>query len=39
MLPEMKGSDNVFWEQQGYSFRTNLNYRNKSLNDQVPAGE
>jgi len=30
---------NVFWEQQGYSLRTNLNYRNKSLNDQIPAGE
>ena len=22
-----------------YSFRTNLNYRNKSLSDQIPAGE
>ena len=30
---------NVFWEQQGYSLRTNLNYRNKSLNDQIPTGE
>ncbi|MCR5006096.1 MAG: GNAT family N-acetyltransferase [Clostridiales bacterium] len=30
---------NHFWEQQGYSLRTNLNYRNKSLNDQIPAGE
>ena len=30
---------NAFWEQQGYSLRTNLNYRNKSLNDQIPAGE
>ena len=30
---------NVFWEQQGYSLGTNLNYRNKSLNDQMPAGE
>ncbi len=30
---------NYFWEQQGYSLRTNLNYRNKSLNDQIPAGE
>jgi len=29
---------NVFWEQQGYSLRTNLNYRNKSLNDDIPAG-
>ena len=30
---------NRFWESQGYSLRTNLNYRNKSLNDQVPTGE
>lgn len=30
---------NAFWEQQGYSLRTNLNYRNKSLNDQIPIGE
>ena len=30
---------NIFWDQQGYSIRTNLNYRNKSLNDQIPAGE
>lgn len=30
---------NDFWEQQGYSLRTNLNYRNKSLNDAVPTGE
>ena len=30
---------NAFWEQQGYSLRTNLNYRNKSLNDAIPAGE
>ena len=30
---------NAFWEQQGYSLRTNLNYRNKSLNDQIPTGE
>ena len=30
---------NVFWEQQGYSLRTNINYRNKSLHDQIPAGE
>ena len=30
---------NDFWEQQGYSLRSNLNYRNKSLNDQIPAGE
>ena len=30
---------NAFWEQQGYSLRTNLNYRNKSLNEAVPKGE
>lgn len=30
---------NAFWEAQGYSLRTNLNYRNKSLNDGVPTGE
>ncbi len=30
---------NAFWEKQGYSLRTNLNYRNKSLNDQIPAGD
>ena len=30
---------NAFWEQQGYSLRTNLNYRNKSLNERIPAGE
>ena len=30
---------NAFWEQQGYSLRTNLNYRNKSLNAQIPEGE
>ncbi len=30
---------NVFWEKQGYSLRTNLNYRNKSLNENIPAGE
>ena len=30
---------NAFWERQGYSVRTNLNYRNKSLNDAVPTGE
>ena len=29
----------AFWEQQGYSLRTNLNYRNKSLNEQIPTGE
>ena len=30
---------NDFWEQQGYSLRTNLNYRNKSLNKAIPKGE
>ena len=30
---------NAFWESQGYSLRTNLNYRNKSLNARVPTGE
>lgn len=36
-----RGNDvaNAFWEKQGYSLRTNLNYRNKSMNDQVPTGE
>lgn len=30
---------NTFWEEQGYTLRTNLNYRNKSLNKNVPQGE
>ena len=30
---------NAFWENQGYSVRTNLNYRNKSLNAEIPTGE
>lgn len=30
---------NKFWEQQGFTLRTNLNYRNKSLNENVPQGE
>ena len=30
---------NAFWESQGYSLRTNLNYRNKSLNEDIPVGE
>ena len=30
---------NAFWEHQGYSLRTNLNYRNKSLNEAIPTGE
>ncbi len=29
---------NAFWEKQGYSLRTNLNYRNKSLDERIPAG-
>ena len=30
---------NEFWEKQGYTVRTNINYRNKSLNEKVPQGE
>ena len=30
---------NAFWEKQGYLLRTNLNYRNKSLNERIPTGE
>ena len=30
---------NAFWESQGYKQRTNLNYRNKSLDEQIPTGE
>lgn len=30
---------NSFWEAEGYTLRTNLNYRNKSLNKEVPQGE
>ncbi len=30
---------NMFWQSRGYSLRTDLNYRNKSLNDRVPTGE
>jgi len=30
---------NAFWENQGYTLRINLNYRNKSLNENVPQGE
>ena len=30
---------NAFWEQQGYYLRTNMNYSNQSLNDQIHAGE
>lgn len=30
---------NSFWEYKGYTLRTNINYRNKSLNPDVPTGE
>ena len=30
---------NTFWEQQGYSLRTDLNYRNKSLHEAIPTGK
>ncbi|MBR4369900.1 MAG: GNAT family N-acetyltransferase [Victivallales bacterium] len=30
---------NLFWEKQGYMVRTNLNYRNKSMNRLVPMGK
>ncbi len=30
---------NAFWEKEGYTLRTNLNYRNKSLHENVPQGE
>ena len=30
---------NCFWESQGYTIRNNLNYRNKSMNEKIPAGE
>ena len=30
---------NAFWESQGYTLSTNLNYRNKSLVHAVPQGE
>ena len=30
---------NAFWEREGYSLRTNLNYRNKSLNAAIQQGE
>ena len=30
---------NAFWENQGYSLRSNLNYRNKSFHADIPAGE
>ena len=30
---------NKFWEAEGYTLRTDLNYRNKSLNNDVPQGK
>ena len=30
---------NAFWEHMGYSRRSNINYRNKSLNSDIPTGE
>ena len=39
MLDDNNDAANAFWEHQGYSLRTNLNYRNKSLHDEIPAGE
>jgi ribosomal protein S18 acetylase RimI-like enzyme len=30
---------NMFWETQGYTVRTNLNYRNKSMNRLIPVGK
>ena len=30
---------NAFWESRGYTVRTDLNYRNKSLNKNIPTGE
>lgn len=30
---------NAFWESRGYTARSNLNYRNKSMNEKIPAGE
>ena len=30
---------NSFWESQGYTARTNLYYRNKSMNEKIPTGE
>lgn len=30
---------NAFWDAQGYTLRTNLNYRNKSFHPEVPQGE
>ena len=30
---------NAFWEREGYALRTNLNYRNKSMNREIPTGD
>ena len=30
---------NAFWDSYGYSLRTNLNYRNKSMHHDIPEGE
>ena len=30
---------NAFWEDRGYSLRTNLTYRNKSLHADIPTGD
>ena len=30
---------NAFWEEQGYSLRTNINYRNRSMDPAIPKGE
>ena len=30
---------NSFWESQGYTIRSNIYYRNKSMNETIPAGE
>lgn len=30
---------NAFWESRGYTLRTNINYRNRSLNADIPTGE
>lgn len=30
---------NRFWESQGYALRTDLNYRNKRMNPEIPVGD
>lgn len=30
---------NAFWRSRGYTARSNLYYRNKSMNEKIPAGE